>query len=98
MSENIQYSPTEQALLDLLSAHKSDGLDIPQLTTLIYKDKLRPFHAETVVRSAMASLRYKIRFNREVFAVQQIKRVGKQTALFRLSRSTQDKRLKLLDK
>lgn len=86
MNDSIQYSPTEQALLDLLNSDNSDGLDIPRLTTLVYQDKLRPYHAETVVRTAMASLIYKIRHNREDFTVQRTKRVGKQTALFRITK------------
>ncbi len=98
MTDNIQYSPTEQALLDLLNADKSDGLDIRQLTMLVYQNKLRPFHAETVVRAAMASLIYKNRLNREDFTVQRTKRVGKQTALFRLIRSNRNKGLKSLEK
>lgn len=98
MNDVVQYSPTEQALLDLLQADTGSDLDISKLTTLVYKDKLRPYHAENVVRAAMASLIYKTGLNRENFTVQRVKRIGKQSALFRIVRNTRDKRLKTLEK
>ena len=75
------YSPTEQALLDLLKTTKLP-LDIHALVDWVYKDRERPFNDAITVRSAIMTLSSKVIKNREPFTVQRIKQVGRKPALF----------------
>jgi len=93
----VEYSPTEQALLEFLKA-ADDGLDVHQLTELHYQGRERPWNGETVVRNGISSLIRKMRANHETTTVLRIIQQGRKPALFRISRKNDNKRLKLLKK
>lgn len=83
----VQYSPTEQALLDLLTGAKTE-MDIHQLADAYYcQGRERPWHAEVVIRSAMNSLIQKAVTNDEAFRVERVKQAGNRAALFRIART-----------
>ena len=96
---NVPYSPSQQGLLDLLLA-SDEPLDIHQLVDLYYRDreKPRPWNAEIVIRKALRELIKKSKLNREDFIIQQVAQLGKNPALFRVSRTGKDKGLKSLEK
>jgi len=93
----VNYSPTEQALIDLLQVAKKP-LDVRELVALIYCQKAKPWHAEIVIRSAMKSLVVKAATNGEKFRVERSRVPGQRSHLFRLVRTRNDKPLKNLAK
>lgn len=93
----IQYSPTEQALLELLTV-ASEPLDVHGLVGLFYRDRPKPWHAEIVIRSAVRSLTRKAVTNGERFRVEKSRRPGQRWHSFRIVRIRNDKSLKKLAK
>ena len=79
------YSPTEQALLDLLLKYPTGNWTINELTDYYYsKRKTRPRHATIVVNKAIHELMDKSTINREKFTIQRIEQVGKTGDLIRI--------------
>jgi hypothetical protein len=76
----ISYSPTEQALLEILQVQVS--LDTHALTDAYYDGRDRPWHAETVIRSAMSELIKKVQANGENFEIQRIKPAGRKPVVY----------------